>query len=131
MLEGKAHFGFVSKYQKGANIPTGKTGFEFKVADFDFSSTSYEWLVVAGAQAQFKGVGSINGEGEYKFMLTGIDADNNSSDNFDTDRFRIKIWFEENGNEIVVYDNGLGSEDSDDLAATEIGGGSIKVHKEN
>ena len=36
------------------------------------------------------------------------------------DKFRIKIWYEENGSEVVVYDNGMDQE---------IGGGSIVVHK--
>lgn len=45
-LEGKANFGFVSRYQKGATEPTGQTEFVFKVADFNFHSSSYDWLVV-------------------------------------------------------------------------------------
>ena len=45
-LIGKANFGFVSKYAKGATVPTGQT--EFKVADLNFRSSTYQWLVVAG-----------------------------------------------------------------------------------
>jgi parallel beta-helix repeat protein len=127
-LTGKANFGFVAKYKKGAQTPEGQTEFMFKVADLNFHSDSYEWLVVAGAKAKFKGTGTINGEGEYKFMLTGIDADLNESDNFEVDRFRIKIWDEVDDTEHVVYDNGLGADDDDDNATTEIGGGSIVIH---
>jgi parallel beta-helix repeat protein len=124
---GKATFGFVSKYKKGASVPDGQTEFVFQAADLNFHSSSYEWLVVAGSKAKFKGTGTINGEGEYKFMLTALDADINESDGFDVDRFRIKIWTEDaEGNETVVYDNALG-DDSDD-ATTEIGGGSIVIH---
>ena len=126
-LEGKAMFGFVSKYKKGADTPTGHTEFQFKVADLNFSSTWYHWMVVAGAKAQYKGTGTINGEGEYKFMLTAIDADINESDSFDIDRFRIKIWEEIDDTEYVVYDNALG--DDSDEATTEISGGSIVIHK--
>jgi hypothetical protein len=68
-LGGKATFGFVSKYQKGAKVPTGNTEFQFHAAGMNFKSTSYEWLVVAGSKAQYKGVGTINGVGEYSFML--------------------------------------------------------------
>jgi hypothetical protein len=50
-LTGKATFGFVSKYQKGANVPTGETEFQFQLANMKFKSTSYDWLVVAGAKA--------------------------------------------------------------------------------
>jgi len=38
-------------------------------------STSYDWLVIAGANAKYKGVGTINGQGAYKFMLTATDGD--------------------------------------------------------
>jgi YVTN family beta-propeller protein len=34
-LEGKANFGFVSKYKKGATVPTGQTEFQFHVADLN------------------------------------------------------------------------------------------------
>jgi len=111
-VDGKASFGFVAKYQKGANVPDGNTEFQFKAGDLNFHSTSYEWLVVADNKAQFKGVGTINGEGSYKFML--------SADDDNPDTFRIKIWYEENGSESVVYDNG---------SQQSLGGGSIVVHK--
>ncbi len=123
-LTGKANFGFVSKYKKGATVPTGQTQFQFKVADLNFHSDSYEWLVIAGAKAKYKGVGTINGEGEYKFMLTAIDADVNKNNSHDVDRFRIKIW----GDSGVIYDNQQGaSDDSND--ATELGGGNIVIHQ--
>jgi hypothetical protein len=57
-LTGKATFGFVSKYQKGASIPTGQTEFQFHLANLNFHSESYQWLVVAGAKAQYKGTGT-------------------------------------------------------------------------
>ncbi|MFC2064275.1 PKD domain-containing protein [Chloroflexota bacterium] len=123
-LSGKATFGFVSKYKKGANIPTGNTEFQFKVADFNFRSTSYDWLVVAGKKAQFKGIGTINGSGEYGFMLTATDSDLLGGDKLDS--FRIKIWDLSSGE--MVYDNQMGALD-DAEPATELGGGSIVIHK--
>ncbi len=62
--QGKANFGFVSKYTKGATVPSGRTQFEFSAGQLDFSSTAYEWLVVGGPLAQFKGSGTINGLGD-------------------------------------------------------------------
>ena len=53
-LVGRANFGFVSKYQKGANVPTGQTEFEFSLGNLKFHSTVYQWLVVAGAKASIK-----------------------------------------------------------------------------
>lgn len=117
-LTGKATFGFVSKYQKGATIPTGNTEFQFHVAGMNFKSTSYDWLVIAGTKAQYKGTGTINGTGEYKFMLTATDGA--------PDKFRIKIWDKVTGD--VIYDNQLGAEDTAD-PTTVIQGGSIVIHK--
>ncbi len=117
-LSGKATFGFVSKYQKGADVPTGTTAFKFDIARLAFSSDSYEWLVVNqnGTNAQFKGAGKINGAldpngNAYKFMVWAADGA--------PDTFRIRIWYDDAGSEIDVYDNGV---------SQAIGGGSIVVH---
>ncbi len=79
----------------------------------NFHSSSYDWLVVTGSDyAKFKGAGTINGSGDYKFMLWAGDKE--------PDTFRIKIWEEDDaGNETVIYDNG---------SDQEIGGGSIVIH---
>jgi hypothetical protein len=129
-LTGKANFGFISKYKKGATTPTGKTEFQFKAGDLNFHSDTYEWLVVAGARAMFKGTGTINGEGEYKFILTAIDGDLQGGGG--ADKFRIKIWVEDEvtGEETIIYDNMLGAEEDAELGeTTELGGGSIVIHK--
>lgn len=123
-LTGKATFGFISKYQKGANIPTDNTAFQFKVANLNFSSTAYDWLVVAGAKAQYKGTGTINGIGSYRFMLTATDGQINGGGG--VDKFRIKIW--DLASDQVVYDNQLGAGD-DAFPTTTIQGGSIVIHK--
>ena len=124
-LTGKATFGFVSKYKKGANVPTGQTQFQFKMADLNFHSDTYQWLVVAGAKAKFKGTGTINGQGNYGFMLSAVDEKLTPST--DVDLFRIKIWDKDNG-DAIVYDNQMGDDDDGD-ATTAIGGGSIVIHK--
>jgi len=127
-LTGKATFGFVSKYQKGTNKPTGQTEFQFKVANLNFHSTSYDWLVVAGAsgRAQYKGEGItiIGGETiDCGFMLTAIDGDLLS--NPGPDKFRIKIW--NKATDTIIYDNKMGASDTGS-DATELGGGSIVIH---
>ena len=92
----------------------------------NFHSESYEWLVVANHKAMYKGVGTINGAGNYGFMLNAIDEELTPST--DVDLFRIKIWDKDN-NDTTVYDNQMG--DADDADATiEIGGGNIKIHQE-
>jgi len=122
-LTGKANFGFVAKYQKGADIPSGETQFQFKVADLNFHSTSYQWLVIARAKAQFKGSGTINGAGDYGFMLTAIDGQINGGGG--VDKFRIKIW--DTQTDEVIYDNQIGDADDNDVTQA-IGGGSIVIH---
>jgi YVTN family beta-propeller protein len=129
-LTGKATFGFISKYKKGATEPSGQTEFQFQTADLNFHSVSYEWLVVTGSDyAMFKGVGTINGYNDangfpYKFKLWAGDNE--------PDTFRIKIWEEdtveeaEQATEIVVYDNGF--EGSGYENGQPISGGSIVIH---
>ena len=109
---------FVSKYQKDANVPTGNTEFQFMVADLDLKSTSYDWLVIAGAKAQHEGTGTINGAGEYGFMLTATDGS--------PDKFRIKIW--DKATDEIIYDNMIGAADDANLE-TAIEGSSIVIHK--
>ncbi len=120
---GKASFGFNSKYQRGATVPSGDTQFQFQAGNLSFHSTSYQWLVIAGAKAQYKGSGTINGSGNYGFILTAIDGQ--VSGGGGTDKFRIKIW--DNGTGGVVYDNQMGADDTAD-PTTGLGGGSIVIH---
>lgn len=124
MLTGKANFGFVSKYQNGAGVPTGNTEFQFKAGNLNFKSSSYEWLVVAGARAQYKGNGTINNSGNYRFMLTVIDGQQPGGGG--ADKFRIRIWDEDGSG--LVYDNQLNAPDSSD-PRTLLGGGQITIHK--
>ncbi|WP_328992918.1 VWA domain-containing protein [Kribbella sp. NBC_01245] len=115
---GRANFGFVSKYKNGASVPTGSTEFQFKAGNLNFHSNDYQWLVVAGQKAIFKGTGTVNGASGYSFMLTATDAS--------PDRFRIKVW--ETAGGTVVYDNQIGSADGSD-PTTAISGGQIVIHK--
>jgi uncharacterized cupredoxin-like copper-binding protein len=114
-LEGRANFGFVSRYQRGATVPTGNTEFVFQAGGLNFHSSSYQWLVVNqnGENAQFKGTGRINGQGNYDFMIWATDGGTGSGAGPDT--FRIQIM----DGSIVVYDNGV---------SQAIAGGSIVIH---
>ena len=119
-LAGRANFGFVSKYQKGATVPDGETEFQFQVASLNFHSVDYQWLVVAGSKAQYKGTGTINGVAGYSFMLTATDGT--------PDTFRIKIWNTATG--AIVFDNKMGGTDDFSASPTQaIATGSIVIHK--
>lgn len=122
-ITGTATLGFVSKYQKGASVPKGNTEFQFKAGNLKFHSTSYDWLVISGNKIQYKGSGTINGTGNYGFMLTAIDGRYNGGTTPDT--FRIKITNKTDGS--VVYDNQMNAADDAD-PTTVIGGGNIIIH---
>ena len=93
-------------------------------ANLDFHSSAYDWLVVAGMKAKFKGVGTINGTGDYGFMVTA--SDGNAPGQTDVDRFRIQIWDRTTG--VKVYDNQLGNDEMAD-ASEAIEGGAIEIHQ--
>jgi hypothetical protein len=114
-VTGKANFGFVSKYQKNATVPDGSTEFVFTAGSLNFHSASYQWLVVnqSAQNAQFKGIGTINGGGDYGFMIWATDNAKTKT----ADTFRIQIWDNDNAG-AIVYDNGV---------ATPLGGGNIIV----
>jgi hypothetical protein len=121
---GKAHVSFVSRYQKGASIPTGETSFEFQAGNLRFKSSSYKWLVVSsdGALAQYEGSGSVNGVSGYVFRLTLYDA---AVTGVGRDSIRMKIADPSR----VVYDDKAGTNDDDILANTQpISGRNIVIH---
>jgi hypothetical protein len=132
---GKANFGFTSQYKNGATTPTGDTQFQFQAGNVNFHSNDYQWLVISGGLAQYKGSnGIINGSGNYDFLLTACDAEvNGSCPGGKTDTFRIKIMDANNG-DTVVYDNMMGQSDttstgSPNAPTTALGGGDIVIHK--
>jgi hypothetical protein len=142
-LTGKANFGFQSKYQRGANVPTGNTEFNFKAAKFKFKSTAYQWLVISGAKAQYKGTGTIKMHvvahandtdcdidahfqavsATYNFMITATDGSLVAGGS--PDKFRIKITDSAGG---VVYDNVPNGSDDISTEPQVIGGGKITIH---
>jgi VCBS repeat-containing protein len=124
-LIGRANFGFVSKYKKGASLPEGQTEFQFHAGSLNFHSETYQWLVVSGPRAQYKGTGKVNGTSGYGFLVTATDGQQTGGGG--TDRFRIKIWRLSDGS--VVYDNSYGASDDIDAANPQmISGGSIVIH---
>jgi hypothetical protein len=110
-VHGKGTFGFVSKYAKGATVPSGNTEYVSHDGNFNFASSTYQWLAVnqGGTNAQFKGTGTINGQGSYQFMIWATEGSPNT--------FRIQVTDPASGN--TVYDSGTQT----------LGGGSIIIHK--
>ncbi len=124
-LTGKVSFGFTSKYFKNATNPKGETQFSFKLGEVDFNAVNFDYLVISGAKAQFKGFGKLNGSGAYSFLLTVIDGDLPGGGG--VDRFRMKIWNKATG--AIVYDNQLGASDADNPTAPVGSGSAITIKK--
>ena len=122
LLTGKASLGFGPRYRKGASLPSGNH-IPVPRRELRLQHATYQWLVVAGAKAQFKGTGTVNGTGTYGFLLSAVDGQLNGGGGID--RFRIKIWDLATGG--VVYDNQMGGADGS-TASTALGGGSIVIH---
>ncbi|MBI2405521.1 PKD domain-containing protein [Candidatus Microgenomates bacterium] len=98
-LTGQVQFGVTSKYQDTSLI--GKVSMNFKVANLEFNSTSLTALVISDGQATLRGTGTVNGSGNYNFLVTGLDGPQ--------DAIRIQIK-DQSGT--VLYDSQLGAADT-------------------
>ncbi len=102
----KAKFDFAAKYKNRSTVLTGDTELDLG-NDMLFESTGYDWLSQVGNIAMLKGSGTINGEGEYNFLITLKDDS--------PDQIKVMIW-DASG---IVYDTG---------SLVNIGNGSIIFH---
>jgi uncharacterized protein len=114
-LDGKGEFGFSARYVPNNPYPVGGVSYLISKARLDFTSTSYDWLVVSSDTAWLQGTGMLNGMGGYTFLMTVTD---------DPDSFRIQIW-EAGG--MQVYDSHPGTPKYDP-ANTPINRGNITFH---
>jgi len=85
--DGKAYFGFVSKYKLGSSM--GNLEFQYQDADINLKSLDITWLVISSNKAMFQGTATINGEGLYTFR---VEAKDNGQPGAGVDHFDIKIW---------------------------------------
>lgn len=120
-LIGKATYGFNAKYKPGATVPDGQTEFQFHKG-LNFHSTSYDWLAVLGCEAYYLGSGTVNGVGDYGFVVSLVDG-RLAPDGID--RYRMRIWDKATG--AVVFDNQFGH-DVCARAAQPTDGGSLVIH---
>jgi hypothetical protein len=125
--EGKASYGFTVNYFKGATNPRGETQFEFKVGSLEFNALNFDYLVIDGARAQFRGTGKITGDQSgYGFIMTVIDGDLGGSG---MDRIRMKIYNKNTGR--VVYDNQPGASDAVDPVEAVGDNSSVVIYNTN
>ncbi len=121
-LAGRANFGLNARNR--ANGTAGQTQFQFqRDTRMKFDSSSYDWLVVSGAWALYAGSGTINGEGDYGFVVSVVDG-RRAGDR--VHRFRIKIW--DKATTEVIYDNNPTAGDDYAVATQPTNSGSIVIH---
>jgi hypothetical protein len=86
---GKADFRFEAHYKPGTSEVEGQVEYDFQKGAMMFKSSSLDQgrLVVSGNIASLQGKGTINGRGNYAFMLSAIDGGANTQD-----KLRMMIW---------------------------------------
>ena len=112
-VTGEMTFGFQTNYYKGATNPKGETWFILNNGEFEFNALNFDYLVVNGAKAQFKGLGKMVRNGTEQsgiaFILTVIDGQLSGGGGID--KIRMKIYNKNSGE--VYYDNQPGASDAD------------------
>jgi hypothetical protein len=110
-------FGFTSNFYKNATNPKGETQIEFKLTDgnysFAFNALNYDYLLVDGTRATYKGLGKtiINGVEQSGFAFIMKVIDEKTPTNPDgVDKIRIKIYNKNTG--AVIYDNQMGESET-------------------
>ena len=114
----KANFGFVVRYRRGHDTPDGNLEFQFKAGDINLHSIDMHWLVISAQHIRFKGLATINGEGEYAFKVTGRDKGEPGAGN---DEFKIEVW-------VGDLDTENGPPTPHHRFHGVLGGGNIKIH---
>jgi len=121
---GRLTFGFESRYQAGESSPTGNAEIHFSKGDLKFHADTCSWMTISGPDARLMGVGTLDGQGQYGFLLLATDTDLLAGG--EADLIRIKIWnMDQDGQ--VVYDSQM-NDDEDSAPNTPVGGGSIAIH---
>jgi hypothetical protein len=112
-VAGEMTYGFQTNYYKGATNPKGETWFILNNGEFEFNALNFDYLVVNGAKAQFKGLGKMirNGveQSGIAFILTVIDGQLTGGGG--TDKIRMKIYNKNTGE--IYYDSQPGASDAD------------------
>lgn len=87
-----ANFGFVVKYKRGANTPSGQLEFQYHQGDFNLHSSGMEWLVIVNSNwAKFQGAATIKRfDGVFPFRVDARDGDHGGGD--EPDCFIIKVY---------------------------------------
>jgi hypothetical protein len=127
-LSGRVDFDFDTRYRQNDMAPSGTSSFKFAMNGMDFESTSVDqdWFMVGFARGMYRGNGTINGTGNYKFLVSGVDGDDLTP--VAVDKIRLKIVDAATGT--LIYDNQMGAPDTA-MATCPITGGNIEARLPN
>jgi len=126
LAAGRMDFDFDARYRQQDMVPSGGMLFKFNAGSFEFEGTTYDWFDCDTARALLRGRGTINGAGDFAFLLSGVDGDDMGGGALD--RLRIKITDPATG--AVVYDNQMGAPDTA-IATMPITAGDVNVRLPN
>ncbi|WP_326554515.1 family 43 glycosylhydrolase [Micromonospora sp. NBC_01813] len=98
-LAGRAEFGFVAATDPGVTGP-GAVALRLRVGEWEFAATSHRGYVVDGPQVRFNGRGTVNGAGDYTYM---VGLNDEALREQGKDRFWVRIVDTATGT--VVYDS--------------------------
>ena len=108
--EGRVQFSFSADYNPKAGDVFGTAKVSFKKGPMYFRKSDLESLTVEGNRTILTGFGTVNNEGDYKFMIDYVDSFN--------DKVRIVIWDQADGS--ILYDSQYG-DPMDAKPTTEVG----------
>jgi hypothetical protein len=110
-------------YKQDQSIPTGEV--QLFTPDFDFHSTSFEWLVISDDDCgTLKGRGGLyHDTSDFEFSLVVCDG----SERETHDEIVVRIWSAADGS--VVFNNGSNTLEVSLEEATKVKGGKVQVHK--
>lgn len=97
----KGRLGFVVSYRRFLPEPSGNFRFTIQPADVHLNGAGFDWLVVSGTTAIFQGYGTLDGSGDYGFVVTVRDYGETN------DVVRVRIWNRQTGE--VLYDSQPGN----------------------
>jgi len=117
---GRAEFGFVAATGPEMTGP-GPAALRLRLGGWEFAATSHRGYVVDGPQVRFNGRGTVNGAGDYEYLVGLNDEALREPVPGDGGRDRFWIRIRETDTGTVVYDSRINAD------TTALGGGAVVV----
>lgn len=126
-LTGRAQFNFLAHHD-GQVSPDGRFRLRLPDAGLRFEGSGHDTLTVAGPWAKIEGSGTINGQGDFEYLLTLVDG--KLFDGEDAIRIRIREQLSDGSPGPVLYDTQvIGNTDDAAIPTVDVRRGSIVIHR--